>query len=317
MIHKNFVDDDFPIADFFVDDDIYRDANGNLPDIKTCKSKWASPTDLYKWYKQAHADMVKIKDNCDRSGKHGFSLTGVFDVNDEQYQDFVQNFARGQKTICYLGALAMYRGTESFDWFTKTMPDNVPVVDGFEVDANNDQEQEEAGAPCVSSGKKSRAGSSRGPPDSIVITENDDAVDRLAAALHHRGESPERRKYYEARAKQIEVTTKHIELKNEEYSKTRDIRIMGSQAEETQKAVASMASIMSSLKDVSASKGELSNLCPGVKDELNSVESNIQKLLASLNQTMSRAANPRKRSRESMRQNGDNDESWESVEEAK
>jgi hypothetical protein len=32
--------------------------------------------------------MVKIKDNCDRSGKHGFSLTGVFDVNDEQYQDY-------------------------------------------------------------------------------------------------------------------------------------------------------------------------------------------------------------------------------------
>jgi hypothetical protein len=78
MIHKNFIDDDFPIADFFVHDYIYCDANGNLPDIKTCKSKWASPTDLYKWYKQVHADMVKIKDNCDRSGKHdGFSLKGV------------------------------------------------------------------------------------------------------------------------------------------------------------------------------------------------------------------------------------------------
>jgi hypothetical protein len=257
--------------------------------------------------------MVKVKDNCDRSGKHGFSLKGVFDVNDEQYQDFVQNFARGQKAICYLGALAIYRGTESFDWFTKTMPDNVPVVDGMEADAK-DQEQEEAAA-RVSSGKKSRAGSSRGPPDSIVITENDDglgesretAVDRLAAALRG-GESPEKRKYYEARAKQVELTNKQIELKNEEYSETRDIRIMGSQAEETQKAMASMASIVNSLKDVSAAKQELSNLAPGVQEELDSVESNIQKLLASLNKRMSRAANPRKRSWEPTRQNEDEPE---------
>lgn len=99
-------------TEFIVDDDIYRDGNGNLLNIKTCRSKWASPTDVNKWNKQVNADMVKIKDNCDRSGKHGFSLKGVFDVNDEHYQDFVQNFAQGQKAICYLGALAMYCGTE-------------------------------------------------------------------------------------------------------------------------------------------------------------------------------------------------------------
>jgi hypothetical protein len=86
----------------------------------------------------------------------------------------------------------MYRGTESFDWFTRTMPDNVPVVDGME--AANDQDEEEARA-RASSGKKSRVGSSRGPPRSIVINDDDGfgetAIDRLAAALHG-GESPER-----------------------------------------------------------------------------------------------------------------------------
>jgi hypothetical protein len=51
--------------------------------------------------------MVKIKGNCSTSGKHGFSLTGVFD---EQCQDFVHNFGHGQKPVCYLGALAIHRG---------------------------------------------------------------------------------------------------------------------------------------------------------------------------------------------------------------
>jgi hypothetical protein len=230
--------------------------------------------------------MVKIKYNCDRSGKHGFSLTGVFDVNDEQYQDFVHNFARGQKAICYLGALAMYRGTESFDWFTRTMPDNVPVVDGME--AANDQDEEEARA-RASSGKKSRVGSSRGPPRSIVINDDDGfgetAIDRLAAALHG-GESPERCRYYRARAEQIE-------LKNKVDSETEDLRILSSRAEESRKA---MVVIVGGLKDVSAAK-ELSNLAPSVQEKLNSVESNFETLLASLNTSMS-DANSRKRSRD-------------------
>jgi hypothetical protein len=277
-IHKNFIDDAFPIADFFVDDEIYYDANGNLPDIKTCRSKWASPTDLYKWYKQVHADMVKIKANCDRSGKHGFSLKGVFNVNDEQYQDFVQNFARGQKAICYLGALAMYRGTESFDWFTNTMPDNVAIVDGMEADGN-DEEQKEAAA-CAPFVKKSRVGSTRGQSRSIASHDNDEdfgetAIDRLAAALNSTGESHDRNQYYKARARQI-----HIQ--NEEIEETREYRMVGS----------AMGGLVSALKDVSAAR-ELSNLALGVQEQLNSVESNVENLLASLNNRLSRS---RKRS---------------------
>jgi hypothetical protein len=54
---------------------------------------------------------------------------------------YVHNFAHGQKAICYLGALAIHHGTESFDWFTRNMPDNVALVDGMEADLD-DQEWE-------------------------------------------------------------------------------------------------------------------------------------------------------------------------------
>ena len=297
-IHQKFIDNDSPIADFFVADDLYRDANGNLPDIKTCKSPWASPTDLYKWYKQVHADMVKIVDNCDRSGKHGFSLNGAFDVDDEQYQDFVQNFARGQKAICYLGALAKYRGTSCFDWFTKTMPNNVPVVDGMEAHTN-DEEQEEAGG-HASSGKKSRADSaSKGPPHTIDLNGHGDdgfgeqtTLDRIVAAVQGKLDSPQRSRYYDARAKQIEI-------KNSEEEEMKDLRILGSQAEESRKAV---VGIVAGLKDISAAR-ELSNLTPEVKRHLTFVESEFHNLLASLHESMSHASSSRKRSR--VESNGD------------
>jgi hypothetical protein len=303
-IHKNFIDDDFPIAEFFVDSDIYWDVNGNLPNIKTCKSKWASPIDLYKWYKQVHADMVKVKDNCSTSGKHGFSLTGVFDVDDDQYQDFVHNFAHGQKAVCYLGALAMHRGTASFDWFSRNLPENVAFVDGMDASDKNDEPPER-----LSSGKKSRAGSSRGPPQSILAVDNDDegsfretTLDRLAAAFHHGADSPEKCNYYRAR-------TLQIDLKNEEEEETRGLRILGRQAHESRKA---MQGIVSGLKDISAAKA-LSNIAAPVKQKLNLAESNLENLLDTLNQRMLEDANnTRKRSRDwdnSRSQNGDEESS--------
>jgi hypothetical protein len=303
-IHKNFIDDDFPIAEFFVDSDIYWDVNGNLPNIKTCKSKWASPIDLYKWYKQVHADMVKVKDNCSTSGKHGFSLTGVFDVDDDQYQDFVHNFAHGQKAVCYLGALAMHRGTASFDWFSRNLPENVAFVDGMDASDKNDEPPER-----LSSGKKSRAGSSRGPPQSILAVDNDDegsfretTLDRLAAAFHRGADSPEKRNYYRAR-------TLQIDLKNEEEEETRGLRILGRQAHESRKA---MQGIVSGLKDISAAKA-LSNIAAPVKQKLNLAESNFENLLDTLNQRMLEDANnTRKRSRDwdnSRSQNGDEESS--------
>jgi hypothetical protein len=306
MIHKNFIDDDYPIAEFFVDSDIYRDVHGNLPDITTCRSKWASPTDLYKWYKRVHADLVKIKDNCSTSGKHGFSLTGVFDVDDEQYQDFMNNFAHGQRAICYLGALAIHRGTDSFDWFSRNMPDNVAIVDGMAADYD-DRERE--ARERASSGKKSRVGSStKGPPHSILVDNTDDGmfqetpIDRLAAALRT-PDSPEKREYYKAR-------TKQIMLKNEEDRETRDLRILGNQAEESRKA---FEGIVSGLKDVSAAKELSTALAPGVQVELEWAESNLKSLLSSLNKSMSEA-NSQKRSSDfdkAMSQNGD-DESYSS-----
>jgi hypothetical protein len=57
-----------------------------------------------------------------------------------------------------------------------------------------------------------------------------------------------------------------------------------------------MVVIVGGLKDVSAAK-ELSNLAPSVQEKLNSVESNFETLLASLNTSMS-DANSRKRSRD-------------------
>jgi len=258
---------------------------------------------LYKWYKQVHADMVKIKENCSTSGKHGFSLTGVFDVDDEQYQDFVHNFAHGQKAVCYLAALAIHHGTSSFDWFSRNLPENTFFVDGMDGGSENNDEREPTER--LSSGKKSRAGSSRGPPESVAVDNDGDesvrqtTLDRLAAALHG-GDSPQKRDYYKAK-------TEQIALQNKEDKETIDLRILGSQAEESRRAVQEIAS---GLKEISAVK-ELSNIAAPVKQQLNLAESNFQKLLTSLNKSMDDATS-RKRSRDwhnSMSQNGEDEES--------
>ena len=103
------------------------------------------------------------------------------------------------------------------------------------------------------------------------------------AAVQSKLDSLQRSQYYDAHAKQIEI-------KNSEEEETKDLQILGSQAEESQKA---MVGIVAGLKDISAAR-ELSNLTPEVQKHLNFVESDFCKLLASLHESMSHANSSQK-----------------------
>lgn len=201
----------------------------------------------------------------------------------------------------------MHRGTDSFDWFENSFPSNVPVVDGMEPDDVYDGEFGAEGE-RASSTKKSITGSSRGPPHSIVLdnddNDNETAIDRLAAALRP-VELPEKRQYYLARTKRIQLKNEQIVLQNEEEKETRDLRIMSRQAEESRKAI---DSIVIGLNHVNAAM-DLTNIGPSTQVELSTAESNLQKLLASLNNKMSVALNSQKRSREESDDKGDSDAS--------
>jgi hypothetical protein len=296
LIHRHFIDDDFPIADFFVDSDIYRDANNNLPNIKTCKSKWAEPADLRRWYKEVHAEMVKHKANCDKSGTHGFTLEGSFDVNSEQYQNFVHNFAHGQKLVCYLAALAMLRGTDSFDWFSRQMPDDVQGVDGLEESGTLDQSKEHG-----SSSKKSRAGStSRGMPETINIDDDDDddresAIDRLAAALQPRGgvESPARKQLISAKAALVNEKVLEARRKSRVKEDTDRIKTIETQVKKAKLAV---DSIMDGLDKLGTIR-ETSRFTPRVQEKFNSLELTFENMISSVDESMKEVAS-RKRTRD-------------------
>jgi hypothetical protein len=159
------------------------------------------------------------------------------------------------------------------------------------MDADDVYGELEAGGERASSTKKSIAGSSRGPPHSIIVDDDDNdnetTIDHLAAALHP-ADSPEKRQYYLAHTEQIQLKNQQILLQNQEEEETRDLRIMSRQAEESRRAI---DSIVSGLNHVNAAM-DLTNIGPSTQVELSAAESNLQKLLASLNNKISEALSP-------------------------
>lgn len=287
LIHQNFIDDDFAIADFFLDSDIYRDATGNLPDITKCHSKWATSADLRKWYNLVHTETMRIKKKFDRSGQHEFSFEGNFDANNDGYNEFVYNFAMRQRPVCYLAALAAHRGTDSTsDWFTQELPFDVPFVDGMGASDDNDDRVSVLGT----SSQKNHSRTSRGGHGSSLGSLGDDhystqmssAIDRLAMAIegsvgNRASESPLHARLLKAQARKLEIENasqsqitkavarkleleikqKEIEMENLELGKKDSLANICSFAERTQKAMVGLSLALGGISEAKKVSAQL------------------------------------------------------------
>jgi hypothetical protein len=161
---------------FFVDP-----GTNELYNISRCSSTWVNPGKLRKWYNTAHNALVMYRTKYDRSGNHDFN-------SEEGLEEFVSKFAHGNRDCCFLAALANWRGDDALEWFSADLPQNIEVVDGFE----------ESPMPIDTMSEYSR-------DDSKFTRDEGRELDRLVNALKNSSDSPEKRAYFQQKAKLLQV----------------------------------------------------------------------------------------------------------------
>jgi hypothetical protein len=206
-VYRAYINDEFnmpaiPVQHrFFVDP-----STGEVYDISTCKSKWVSPAILRKWYTSAHNSLQMYRLKYDKSGQHDFNT-------DEGLEDFVVNFAQGNKDACYLAVLANFRGDEALEHFSAELPEDIEIVDGFTLDDNEGE---------TMSVYTKDDGDSVGTKNSRSTAGGETDMDRLIKALAGgASESPSKKELTEARKSLLKQDEANRKRKAENFLMTR------------------------------------------------------------------------------------------------
>ena len=158
---------------FFIDE-----TSHELYDISSCCSKWVTPGKLRKWYNTAHNALVMYRTKYDRSGHHEFN-------SEEGLTEFVTSFCHGNRDCCFLAVLANWRGDSALEWFCGELPQNVEVVDGFDI------------PPVVDVQQPSISGSSFASKRARADDETESQISELITSMKRgSNESPEKKEYY-------------------------------------------------------------------------------------------------------------------------
>jgi hypothetical protein len=129
----------------------------------------------------------------DTSGSHEFD-------SQEGLEEFITNFAHGNRDCCFLAVLANWRGDDALEWFSADLPKDVEIVDGFDespmqIDAMSEYSMK----------------------DDSKYTRDGEAseYDRLINALS-RGpsESPEKKAYFQQKTNLLRVEEKEKKRKS-------------------------------------------------------------------------------------------------------
>ena len=179
---------------FFIDE-----RTCELYDISLCCSKWVTPGKLWKWYNTAHNAVVMYRTKYDRSGHHEFD-------SEEGLTEFVTSFCHGNRDCCFLAVLANWRGDSALEWFCGALPQNVEVVDGFDI------------PPVVDVQQPSISGSSFASKRARADDETESQISELINSMKRgSNESPEKKEYYykqKTRVLEVVEECKKIEMGN-------------------------------------------------------------------------------------------------------
>lgn len=166
-VHVAFVNDDYRLPKIPVDHPMFFDPSGNYVDVRKCESKLVTSEVLRGWYNTAHNQLVQYKANYDKSGQHDFK-----DVGSKALEEFVTKFAAGHNDVCFLAALAQWRGKDALEWVSGKLPEG-SGFDGLQATvptsatkamsmSRNDVEDDELRSLLIEHMKERKAGS---PPN--------------------------------------------------------------------------------------------------------------------------------------------------------
>jgi hypothetical protein len=145
----------------------------------------------------------------DRSGHHEFD-------SEEGLTEFVTSFCHGNRDCCFLAVLANWRGDSALEWFSGELPQNVEVVDGFDVPPVVDLAQPSvSGSSFASKRKRNDEASKRNRDDDETDSQISEIINSLKRSSTS-NESPEKKEYYKQKTRVLEVVAecKKIEMEN-------------------------------------------------------------------------------------------------------